>query len=976
MDTTNRISLKVDIKKVILAMTLVLALVLLINFLYVSFSQALIIGGGGSGCTTCCTNECSSGQKRCVNSSTYQTCGNYDSDSCLEWGSSATCSGSTSCGYGSCASNQRPNWYCSAGNCAYSCFNDSSCQQQTVTCPASSCIGTTYRQYTLSGSSCTYHDYSCSGNCFHCGDGRCECGENSSTCSSDCGGQYTPPCTNCSNPCTNCGPTCTNECTQGQKQCVDSNHYKTCGNYDSDSCWEWSTPTTCPEDQCIGSTLRHYYCNCTSNCGSGCTYTDTANSSTCGYTNPVNITCYASPNTANVGQTVYFVASATGGTGSYSYSWSGACIGTSLTCSNAFTASGTQTATIYVTSGNQNASAICSANINQTCQCCSWGSWQNQGCGSGGCGSNQMYQIRYRSCTPSACDTQQETQCVYDSSCVPQCTNECSYSGLTECYNGNSRRTCGNYDSDSCLEWGTTQTCSGDTSCGYGTCSDNQKPQWYCSNGSCTYTCYNDSNCGCNNNCCGNNCNTYLGCYDNDVYWLNYLGQPQNRYQDCGDNSCDNFANPYCLNGDVYRQRTCYTRGCSGSSCYSSSNTEQQLYQDCGTNQACQNGQCVNQCECTTGPCCDGCHYKTTAAICDTESSVEYGCPWGTGCGSDLGKRIQTRYKYCSGYNATCSGNWGSWGNWTTWLAAEYCSNSSVCSASSQKCVYSSSCVAPSLVKGCYNNDVYWFDIYGTRKNKYKTCSDDNSCTTDGCTDGKCTNLLKCDGTTCAIESKDYCDNCSHCGDGKCNCEETSCGCPSDCKTSSLSLSLLGKKSGSTFDWQKVIDANPQETIQFMLIVSNGGDASLDNVLVTASLPSEITYNNDAKVDGTAVFGDIRSGVTISQLPTKIIRTITFSGKIAKAGLIDVSRTDLGFTAQASAKNLAANDSLRITLASRSNIGVASVADILRGWLVWIAVILIAIVLVIIGIFYLMYWIIQKRRKHQVLFQKQEVTLR
>jgi len=38
-----------------------------------------------------CTDECSSGQARCKDASTRQTCGNYDADTCLEWGGDQAC---------------------------------------------------------------------------------------------------------------------------------------------------------------------------------------------------------------------------------------------------------------------------------------------------------------------------------------------------------------------------------------------------------------------------------------------------------------------------------------------------------------------------------------------------------------------------------------------------------------------------------------------------------------------------------------------------------------------------------------------------------------------------------------------------------------------------------------------------------------------------------------------------------------------
>jgi len=98
-------------------------------------------GGGG------CTSECYSG-RRCATFTSYQVCGNYDPDSCLEWGATTSCGTNEEClnGY---------------------------CQQR-----------------------------------------------------------------------------CTNECSQsGSRECFEGG-YRTCGNFDSDSCLEWSEGISlCPEGQ-------------------------------------------------------------------------------------------------------------------------------------------------------------------------------------------------------------------------------------------------------------------------------------------------------------------------------------------------------------------------------------------------------------------------------------------------------------------------------------------------------------------------------------------------------------------------------------------------------------------------------------------------------------------------------------------------------------------------------------------------------
>ncbi|MFH1544794.1 MAG: hypothetical protein ABIE23_01730 [archaeon] len=97
-----------------------------------------------------------------------------------------------------------------------------------------------------------------------CGNGICEKGENHYNCPIEEGGDCKAPemhmecvtgqCVEVQGPGTdqcqenNDCITCYNECPQeGLKQCSD-NGYRTCGNYDSDSCLEWSSVTACPEE--------------------------------------------------------------------------------------------------------------------------------------------------------------------------------------------------------------------------------------------------------------------------------------------------------------------------------------------------------------------------------------------------------------------------------------------------------------------------------------------------------------------------------------------------------------------------------------------------------------------------------------------------------------------------------------------------------------------------------------------------------
>ena len=105
-------------------------------------------------------------------------------------------------------------------------------------------------KYCVGASGCVWKDFpsrvitigTCAPSCVGKVCGNNGCGGSCGTCAS---GQT------CSNGVCS-SPSCTNDCTSGSKQCSGSG-YQTCGNYDSDSCTEWSTTTSCATGQtCSG----------------------------------------------------------------------------------------------------------------------------------------------------------------------------------------------------------------------------------------------------------------------------------------------------------------------------------------------------------------------------------------------------------------------------------------------------------------------------------------------------------------------------------------------------------------------------------------------------------------------------------------------------------------------------------------------------------------------------------------------------
>ena len=196
------------------------------------------------------------------------------------------------------------------------------------------------------------------------------------------------------------------------------------------------------------------------------------------------------------------------------------------------------------------------------------------------------------------------------------CSDECDYMGQTRCYDANFAQTCGNYDSDSCLEWSSPQNCGANHVCENGTCVEE-----------CTshYT---------------------KKCYANDLYWYNSCNDREEKYQECGS---DNWTDNYQCSGD-WTQREKIKQGCSDNSCTNYSIWEN--YENCSSaGKTCSAGTCVetgqdecnyagqNECSGTSGKTCG--NYDSDSWLewsswndCDTQC---YHCGDGT-CDSQCGE--------------------------------------------------------------------------------------------------------------------------------------------------------------------------------------------------------------------------------------------------------------------------------------------------------------------------------------------------
>ncbi len=85
----------------------------------------------------------------------------------------------------------------------------------------------------------------------------------------------------------------------------------------------------------------------------------------------------------------------------------------------------------------------------------------------------------------------------------------------------------------------------------------------------------------------------------------------------------------------------------------------------------CMGGAC---CECSDGPCCDGCHFVNASVICNENSGFEYRCD-GPACGGN--PQLREQYQYCSGQSAQCNGEVG----WRAWETQDSCTANATCTS-------------------------------------------------------------------------------------------------------------------------------------------------------------------------------------------------------------------------------------------------------------------------------------------------------
>jgi hypothetical protein len=127
-----------------------------------------------------------------------------------------------------------------------------------------------------------------------------------------------------------------------------------------------------------------------------------------------------------------------------------------------------------------------------------------------------------------------------------------------------------------------------------------------------------------------------------------------------------------------------------------------------------------------------------------------------------------------------------------------------------------------------------------------------------------------------------------------------------------LAVNILGKIDSGSTQWTKIFAATNNQEVNFLIVIGNGQDSTMYDVVVKAELPPEIAYDGGLTLDGNSYNGDIRTGIALGSLSPKASRTISFKGKTAG----NISRTEADTIATVSTSAGSSADNVKITFGS------------------------------------------------------------
>lgn len=267
----------------------------------------------------------------------------------------------------------------------------------------------------------------------------------------------------------------------------------------------------------------------------------------------------------------------------------------------------------------------------------------------------------------------------------------------------------------------------------------------------------------------------------------------------------------------------------------------------------------------------------------------------------------------------------------------------------------------------CYNGNVQWYDSRGAVQSVYQTCQDTNSCTIDSCADNACKTQLRCDGSTCAVNSADYMTHCANNLQGSTTTNNTTTNNTTTNNTTTVNqsgqvagittqnrnfaISLLGKKQSAETQWAKAVDASNAEVIEFLMVVKNISGAPMQSVIVMADLTQSIAYTGNLKIDGLASAGSVTQGIDLGAFPAEATKSIYFTATVQTANtqmIQVVARATANGASDSDMFTVNAGSTAVASVSDSSNSTSSPFLDFIKKWYLWIIIVIVLIAIFVI----------------------------
>ena len=139
-----------------------------------------------------------------------------------------------------------------------------------------------------------------------------------------------------------------------------------------------------------------------------------------------------------------------------------------------------------------------------------------------------------------------------------------------------------------------------------------------------------------------------------------------------------------------------------------------------------------------------------------------------------------------------------------------------------------------------------------------------------------------------------------------------------------LNISKTVRNINDNTAFQESVAADPLEKVEFNILITSTGSTGVQSVILKDSLPWQLTYQNNLKINGVSSAGDILTGLNLGTISPGQSKVITFEAQVASEDKFIYGTTTLTNAALAYNANTAKTDTAQVVVTRKGVAGVAT----------------------------------------------------